>query len=398
MFSAFHRIKRIIFRTKAKDSSTFLQNLTGGFHHAPYRALLYYKTEPFTSPELITDYSHTNLWEITEIVRILNNFGFIVDIIDRSRNDFMPEDKYDLFIGLGAGHSGKHFSKYASALPRAIKVLLAAGPEPILSNRLVQEQYDRFNARHATNVPAMRLTKGIDFPSFAKHTDYFLVIGEGDQFSASTYKPLGKTVLTYLPGVSPNVRFVKNWLKTRSRNKFLCFAGNGFICKGVDLVIEAFAEMPELDLYLCGPDTERGFFEVLGNRIRDSKNIKYEGFVSVGGDKFEELLRDCSFVIFASSSEGCATSVATAMRGGLVPILTKEVGINLGSFGFKLDGPKENLINEIRTVTHRAAGISDKEYSTRVYETLVDTAKYTQASFTQTFSRAILRIVQERMS
>jgi hypothetical protein len=205
-------------------------------------------------------------------------------------------------------------------------------------------------------------------------------------------------VLTYLPGVSPNVRFINNWMGTRSRAKFLCFAGNGFICKGVDVVVEAFFEMPELRLHLCGPDTEPGFFDVLGSRIRDSENVSYEGFVSIGGERFEKLLGECSFVVFASSSEGCATSVATAMRGGLVPVLTEEVGIYLGSFGFKLAGPRENLINEIKTVARRASAISDKEYHRRVYDTLKDSTKYTQASFTQTFSRAILQIVQERMS
>lgn len=383
-------------KTVADDS--FVQNLNGGFAHSPYQALLYYKTEPLVIHDAIKDYSHTNLWEITEIVRILNLLGFTVDVIDRSRDDFIPEDKYDLFLGLGAGRSGKHFAKYAAALPRAVKVLIAAGPEPLLSNRLVLEQYERFNTRHKTNVPAMRLTQGIDFPNFVKYTDYFLVIGEENQFCANTYKTMGKPILTYLPGVSPNIRFVKNWVTTRSRNKFLCFAGNGFICKGVDLVVEAFLEMPELSLHLCGPDNESGFFDVLGGRMQAAPNIKYEGFVGVGGDRFEELLAECSFVMFASSSEGCATSVATVMRGGLVPILTEEVGINLGNFGFKLDGPRENLIERIKSVARQAAAIPEDEYRKRVYMTLEDTAKYTQASFTQTLSIALLQIMQERIA
>ncbi len=397
-FPGLSRINNLLRRSsKPEEDFSFVQNLDGGFRHVPYRALLYFKTEPYAFPERINEYVHTNDWEITEIVRILNGFGFVVDVIDRGRDDFIPEDKYELFIGLGAGRSGKHFAKYAEALPNAIKVLLAAGPEPILSNRLVQEQYDRFNARHSTNVPAMRLTAGIDFPSFLKHTDYFLVIGEEDQFCVGTYLPLGKPVLNFLPGVSPNVRFLKTWIETRSRNKFLCFAGNGFICKGVDLLVEAFVEMPELQLHICGPDTEPGFFEVLGKRIQEAENIHYEGFVNTGGERFETLMSECSFVIFASSSEGCATSVATVMRGGLVPILNKETGINLGTFGFKLDGPKENIIDEIRKVARFVTTISEENYRKRVYETLNDSAKYTQATFTRTFSKAILQVIQERL-
>lgn len=392
------RIRNLLNRLHGRGNGTFIKGLDGGFKLSSQRALLYYKTEPFLYPNALADYEHTNLWEIREIVRVLNTFGHTVDVVDRSADDFTPEDKYDLFIGLGAGRSGKHFARYAAALPRATKVLLAAGPEPILSSRLVREHYDRFNARHGTNVPAMRLAEGIDFPAFAKVTDYFLCIGEDEQFCASTYRHLQRPILTYMPAVSPNIRFYKGMVETRLRNKFLCFAGDGLICKGVDVVVEAFSEMPELQLHICGPDTEPGFFDVLGDRIRDSGNIRYEGFVRVGGTRFEELLRECSFVVFASSSEGCATSVATVMRGGLVPILTKEVGINVGNFGFKLEGERESLINEIKTVCRRASMVSSPEYHARVFETLKDSLKYTQASFTRTFSKAVLEILQKRFS
>ena len=40
---------------------------------------------------------------------------------------------------------------------------------------------------------------------------------------------------------------------------FLCFAGNGFICKGVDVLIEAFLQTPDLNLSICGPNTEKAF-------------------------------------------------------------------------------------------------------------------------------------------
>ena len=390
------RFRKLVSRLRGNGDGTFVQGLTGGFGRSTQRALLYYKTDPFLYPDALADYEHTNLWEIVEIVRILNTFGFVVDVIDRNADNFLPENKYDLFLGLGAGRSGKYFAKYAGVLPRAIKVLLAAGPEPTLSNRLVQEHYDRFNARHGTNVPAMRLTEGIDFPAFVELTDYFLCIGEDDQFCPSTYKHLGRPVLTFLPAVSPRVRFSGDMARTRSRKKFLCFAGDGFICKGVDQLVEAFTEMPDLDLHLCGPDSEPGFFDVLGAQIRQSQNIWYEGFVKVGSATFEKLLQECSFVLFASSSEGCATSVATVMKGGMVPILSKEVGIHIGEFGFRLEGERDKLTGTIQAVCRRASLISNAEYRNRVYDTLKDSLKYTQASFTQTFSRAILQIVADQ--
>jgi hypothetical protein len=360
------------------------------------QALLYYKTEPFVMPWKVRDYRHTNLWEIVEIVHILNRYGYVVDVVDRDAKHFAPKDVYDLFLGLGAGHSGKRFSQYAKKMPRAAKILIAAGPEPRLSNKLVQEQYARFNARHSCEIPAMRLTEGIDFESFAADTDYFMSIGEQHTFCPQSYMALGKPVLNYLPSTSPAIRFLPEWLETRSRRAFLCFAGDGFICKGVDVVVDAFAAMPDVEVYVCGPRSEPAFFEVLKGKLATSPNIRYEGFIKIGGPRFEELAAHCSYVVFPSSAEGCATSIATVLRVGLLPVVTRETGIDVGQFGIYIDGEKENLVDETMCACRKAIQISDAEYRQRVWGCLKDSSKYTQASFTDSFEKAILTVLSRQ--
>ena len=360
---------------------------------ASKHALLYYKTEPFVMPWKVSNYRHTNLWEIVEMVRILNRYGYTVDIVDRDATRFFPQDTYELFLGLGAGHSGKRFSEYAKRMPSATKVLIAAGPEPELSNTLVLEQYERFNRRHDCKVSAMRLTEGIDFGSFSRDTDYFLSIGEPHTFCPQSYAALGKPVLNYLPSTSPYIRFLPEWFETRSRRAFLCFAGDGFICKGVDVVVDAFTSMEDADLYICGPASEPSFFEVFGAKLRQSLNIHYEGFIKIGSPRFEYLTAHCAYVILASSSEGCATSVATVMRAGLMPVLTKETGIDIDHFGIYINGEKKDLVDETIIACRRAIEISDNEYRQRVWQCVEDSKKYTQASFSETFDRALLTIL-----
>ncbi len=358
-------------------------------------ALLYYKTEPFVMPWKVRSYRHTNLWEIIEMVRILNRYGYTVDVVDRESKRFVPQDVYDLFLGLGAGQSGKRFSRYAQLVPRATKVLIAAGPEPKLSNTLVLEQYERFNRRHSCEVPAMRLTEGIDFESFARETDYFLSIGEQHTFCSRSYARLGKPVLNYLPSTSPNIRFLPEWFETRSRRAFLCFAGDGFICKGVDVVVDAFALMADVDVYICGPRSEPSFFEVLGTKLAQSPNIRYEGFIKIGGPRFESLIAHCSYVVFPSSSEGCATSVATVMRAGLLPVVTKETGIDIENFGIYIEG-KKNRVDETILACRKVIEMSDSEYRQRVWRCVEDSKKYTQASFSETFDSAVLTILKQQ--
>lgn len=374
-------------------------NLISSAKKAPNkRALLYYKTEPFVMPWKVRGYRHTNLWEIVEIVRILNRYGYVVDVVDRDAKRFVPANIYDLFLGLGAGHSGKRFSQYAQRMPQATKILIAAGPEPRLSNKLVQEQYVRFKLRHSCEIAAMRLTEGIDFESFAEDTDYFMPIGEQHTFCPQSYMALGKPVLNYLPSTSPVIRFLPEWLEARSRRAFLCFAGDGFICKGVDVVVDAFADMPDIEVYVCGPPSEPAFFEVLESKLAASPNIRYEGFIKIGGQRFEELAAHCSYVVFPSSAEGCATSIATVLRTGLLPVVTRETGIDVRKFGIYIDGEKDNLVNETMRACRKAIEISDAEYRQRVWDCLKDSSRYTQASFTDSFEKAILTVLSQQDS
>jgi len=357
------------------------------------KALLYYKTGGFLKKGVI-NYTHTNEWEIFKMVSVLNNLGYSVDIVDRNKKNFIPKNIYDLFIGLAAGDSGKFYKKYATLLPKAIKVALCAGPEPALSAKLVIEQYDRFNKRHGTNIKTMRVPT-IDFNSFAAESDAILAIGESDTFCPDTYKIHNKPLYTYFPGCSPKIKFSQRWFQTRDMNKFICFAGNGFVCKGVDLVVEVFSKHPELTLHICGPDDEKGFFEVLGPTIKSCDNIIYEGFVGVGGKKFEELSSSCSFVIFNSSAEGCATSVTTMMTAGLVPVLNYETGINIDDCGIYIHNiDSKDRVDSTEKAALKACNLTKIEYAKLVSSTLKESEKYTQKSFTKSIGLAFKEIIK----
>ena len=76
-------------------------------------------------------------------------------------------------------------------------------------------------------------------------TSYIFNIGEKNNASFESLLPYKKPIFNFYPSISPKVKYNKNWFKSRDRGSFLCFAGNGFICKGVDLVIDAFLLNPE---------------------------------------------------------------------------------------------------------------------------------------------------------
>lgn len=372
----------------------FVKDLTGGINDLKKRAFLYYKTEPFYKKAEAKQYSHTNLWEILEIVRLLNIHGFIVDIIDRSADDFLPDDIYDLFIGLGAGNSGKHFAKYASVLNKAVKVIYAAGPEPNDSNKLVKERYEQFNQRMNMNAPCMRTITAFDFSDFVKIADCIFCLGLPGSFSLKSYSKHQLPAYPISPSSSPDIKFSSDWFDTRKKTDFMCFAGNGFICKGVDILVEAFLKCPDLNIHICGPDNEKAFFDAYGDAIKNASNITFEGFVTVGKDKFNRLCSICSYVVFNTASEGCATSVAACLRAGLVPIVNYEAGIETGDFGFELNEPQNRIENTMK-VARCASEIDDDQYKARVFKTLNSSLQYTQGAFTKSFTHALLNVIEE---
>lgn len=354
------------------------------------RAAMYYKTEPFYSD--YSRYHHTNNWEIAKATEILTDKGFLVDIIDRSNHDWRPNKKYDLFLGLGVGNSGVNYARYAEASGARVKTLIAQGPEPHVINSLLTKRYEMFNQRNNANVSYARMSSLIDqkFLDIMNQTDVILCIGEKNNFSYNTFEKFGKRIIPYYPGTSPKVIFDPSWRKSRSKNNFICFTGNGLICKGVDLLVETFKETPELNLHICGPHEEE-FLKHYSQIInKPNTNIKFHGFIEPGGQTFNYLASICAYVVFHSACEGCCTAVATTLGAGLVPVINYRTGINVEGIGFTIPEDDEgNVFESIKKSIREASTLDSEEYDRKLNGTLAKSKLFTQSSYIKSYSSAI---------
>jgi hypothetical protein len=342
---------------------------------------------------LVKDYTHTNYWEIVEMVRILNKIGYVVDVIDRTADFYKLkiENKYDIFLGLGAGDSGRFYADIASVVPSAARILYAMGPEPVLSNELTKKRYDYFDIRHpGLNLEMRRTITKIDIEKSIKFTDAIFI--NGNDFTRNSYKKFNKDIYRVFSSSHPGITADARQLAGRDQRKFLYFGGNGNIVKGLDLVIEAFFELPELELYICAPDYEEEFNKVYLPIVERSKNIHFLGFIKVGGEVFNKVTSECGYVILPSCSEGCATSVTTCMRRGLIPIVTYETGLDVGDFGYLINNLEiDNLRKQIKQISQE----SNNEFIRRSQETYKQSFQYTQENFSKTFEESIISVVKK---
>ncbi len=352
-------------------------------------ALLYYKTEPLYLQSRVKKYTHTNNWEVLEILRILNHLGLWVDVIDRNIQieNLKLEDKYEVFIGLGAGNSGKYFPHIAEMCPNAVKIFYAAGPEPEKSNELIKKRYEFYSARRNNSLELRRMITEVDIHRAMNLTDAIFCVG--NEFSMDTYREFGKPIFRLFPSSSPNLHLSMDEFNKRSSKEFLYFGGNGNVVKGLDLLLETFSELPQLQLHVCASD-EKDFNHEYREIIANCKNIHLHGFTEVCGPLFWELTSQCGYAILPSCSEGTATSVTTVMRRGLIPVVTYESGIDIDDFGFLLrDLSIDSLQREIKNISD----LPKNEFLSRQVKSYLSSMNYTQMSFSHSFESGLLQVL-----
>jgi glycosyltransferase involved in cell wall biosynthesis len=141
-------------------------------------------------------------------------------------------------------------------------------------------------------------------------------------------------------------------------------------------LLEIFPKYPDLHLYICSEFAkEADFCSCYHKELHETPNIHPIGWITVNGPKYDELVKKCAFVIHPTCSEGQPGSVVQCMYSGLIPLVTKETGIDTEDFGITFEGDGleeiERVILEVsrqpeswhRERSIRTRKVSEKKYS-----------------------------------
>lgn len=383
-------ISRALFRLRKRNVVTDALRYDGCAKDAVGRVLLYYKTDPLFSEKLRTSYRHTNDSEIIEIIRIFHQLGFSVDVVDReaSWDDIKPllKNAYTVYCANAAGNSAPLHADINREINAQCRIYYAAGPEPGYSNELVHRRHAEFDERTGTTCVRRRILRDSNFDARLLGMDAIFYIG--NEFSASTFRRVSSIpMFRLLPSTSPLLAMDLGMLKRKSAKSFLYLGGNGLICKGLDLVLEAFDGLSHLTLDVCGPEGETDFWEYYRPLMERNPQITFHGFVDVTGPAFKNITSRTAFNIFPSCSEGCATSVVTAMRRGVIPVVTPESGVDVGEFGYELQNA---TVEGVRNVVMKLCEISQADLKRRILDTYLDSSRYSMYGFKDSVLRALL--------
>jgi hypothetical protein len=309
--------------------------------------LLSYITSPFTSSlgSPHTD-PHTSYWECAEIARLFSEKGYDVDVIDWNNTKYIPRKAYAVCIDT---HKNlERLSKYLSK--NCIKVMHVVSAYSNFQTEAEKKRLDSLEIRRGVRLIARRTEESTENPKFADYMEGF-----GNKRVHQTYERFRKNIFPIKESVSKIFDFPQDKDFARARNKFLWFGGGGAIHKGLDMIVEAFSQMPELHLHIIGPIlSEKDFLEEYKSELalpnitlHGRPRIDALGKMTVDGEPFEKIANECAALVYMSCSEGTSGAVIQGMHVGMIPIITPESGIMESAPQILVETPTPEKIKEI---------------------------------------------------
>ncbi|MRR53240.1 MAG: glycosyltransferase family 1 protein [Deltaproteobacteria bacterium] len=267
---------------------------------------------------------HSNAWESAEIARIFNRYGYSVDAISWDDRSFVPERYYTAVFDI-------HRNLLRCSSLGTHKIFHVTGSDPAFSNRAEQERIDALMRRRGVAVAPRRYVSEKDLELFygnLENADSVTLIGNETTVATFPHHLRHKMILVTPTG--SHLETVRDAKKTSFRKEFLWFNGTGAVHKGLDLVLEVFARNPKIVLHVVGPyRKERDFTAAYAYELTKCPNIFSHGFLSPSSRKFRKIAGNVLGCISPSCSEGISTSAITCMQYGMVPILSRNSGIDL---------------------------------------------------------------------
>ncbi len=313
------------------------------------------------------------------MVRVLNQLGFIVDVVDYRDEGFAPSQRYDLFIG----HGGINYVKIAGRLhASATKIYFSTGCYWKFHNEQELARFSALRERRGVTLPPDRLITTSEEEALLAADG---IVGIGNDFTKNTY--VGYSPITMINGTSlfddHYDQHDKNFDK--GREHFLYFARSGNVHKGLDLLLEAFADLRQ-HLWICSK-IDQGFADVYSKELHDLPNIHLVSWVQERFAKFYEMMDTCNFVILPSCSEGQAQSVVKCMNQGLIPIVSSACGLAVGGYGVSLTPCTIEQIARVLPMLASTSATSCRKMSLEVRK--VAALDFSESAFTYSFTEAI---------
>ncbi len=347
------------------------------------RALLIYISQPFISPAPTDPASRHAQREMALILaEVLDQNGFIVDVVDFRSRRLPATAQYRLIIGIG--------ELFMSIRRRNGTSLawLGTGSDRKFHIEQQKKRIDDLEKRRGYRAPP-NPDRENDPQDLSQCDAIFLI---GNDFVRRTFDEYHGPIFQ-IPniGFSFIQKFNRNF--EQARKKFLFIGSRGQVHKGLDLLLEVFGTSPDLELYICASvEYERDFVNCYHRELYKMPNIHLIGILDLAGEKFRTVATECAFVVLPSCAEGISGSVIAGMQTGLIPIVSPASGIDVDDFGMLFDDCSPTSISE---VIREMSDLSPVELEERAAAARQATEiKYSPENLRHTFGHGVQALIE----
>ena len=285
------------------------------------RVALVFLLDAHTSIADMDQVTHPNMEQHYFIIQTLLKHDCIIDVFD-CRRDVLPynfptrSDIYDIIIGFG-----EQYLTLCKMNPNAKKILYVTENAPWVVDIKFAERQNYYKERYGKQIYTIA-RKGLYSREMFEMSDIGIVMSGPNNIREMkrvlpNIKRINVNAIKGLEPVGCDVRIKM----TDARKHFLWFGSGGLIHKGLDILIDAFRQLPDCYLDIYGaPPKEIDQFDL-------SDNVVNHGVINVNSQQFlDDVVAKHAFVVSLSCSEGMMSGIATCMMYGLIPISTKESG------------------------------------------------------------------------
>lgn len=347
--------------------------------------LISYHIKPFLlQPGEPIPNSHTSQWRCVLMARVFLDLGYSVDVIDSHNHIFQPKKPYVLFVGHRI-----NFDRIAGLLNAdCIKIAHLDTAHWVYNNYATYRRKLELQQRRGITIKGS--DRIVEQTLALEHADCATVCGNDFNINTLRYsrKPIYKLPQTPV--------IVYPWPDdkefTACRANFLWFGSHGFVHKGLDLALEAFAEMPDYHLYVCGPlQKEKDFVAAYHKELYETPNIHAVGWVDVESRDFTMMAKQCLGLVSPSCSEAGGGNVVVCMHAGLIPLVSYESSVDVEDFGVMF---KDNSVNAIKSAVQMVSALpSDqlRQMARKAWESA--RANHTREKFTEEYKKLVLHVL-----
>ena len=331
--------------------------------------------------------SHTHYWESWQMAKTFLELGYSVDVINYTNDAFLPDKDYAFFVDVR-----RNIERLAPLLnPDCVKILHIDTAHWLFHMTAQCQRLSALKQRRGMTLSPVKIVN----PNRAiEQAGYATMLG--NEFTMSTYRYANKPIYR----IPISATHLYPWPEEKDfsgcRRRFLWLGSDGLVHKGLDLVLDVFSQMPDYHLTICGPvGREKDFERAYYKELYETPNIHTVGWVDISSPQFVEIVNRNVGLIYPSCSEGQSGGVVTCLHAGLIPIVSRESGVDVSAeFGVSLNTCS---LEEIRDAVRQVSNLPSQQLqrmARKAWE--FARAHHIRERFTEEYRKAIVKIMDHR--